>query len=395
MHRFVERIPAKVRNLVVLLGYIGGLVTLSVMGGGAADEAAASLPVGAPARDGLESFSRVAFWLPVVLVPIAVYLQLSVQLTVVKGLRHAAKVAMAAAEGDMTQRMEIMGKDELALLARSFNTMTSQVGGTIRGMRETADRLEGAAARLESGSDAMSGSVGRTAAELETVYRSVQRSSHDLTGIAAATEEMHGAIGEISVNTAAVSTAAAEAVTSTGQAVADVDRLRESSRRIGEVVRAITAIASQTNLLALNATIEAARAGEAGRGFAIVAGEVKELAQATAKATDEITGRIGDIQVSTERAVGTVAGIGAIIESIASHQGVIAAAVEEQTAVTSAMAGGADEVSRSATAIAAAITNVRDAAGHAGEVTEQTRSAAAELASMSAELTRLASSFRC
>ncbi|MFI7600040.1 methyl-accepting chemotaxis protein [Actinoplanes sp. NPDC049681] len=394
MDQLVARIPAKVRNAIGLLTYLGMSAALAVWGRSVALDAAAQLPAGSPTREALTSFATFALWAPPIALPIALYVSLTVQLTVVKGLRHAAKVATAAAKGDMTQRMEVMGKDELALLASSFNIMTSQVGTAMRGMRETADRLSHAAHELETTSSTMSSSVHETAEQLRTVDDSAQRSTHDLAGIATSTEQMQGAISEISTNTSAVSVAAAGAVTNAEDAKANVDRLRQSSQRIGEVVKGITAIASQTNLLALNATIEAVRAGESGRGFAIVANEVKELASATAAATDEITDRIQEIQTDTERAVEAVARIAGVIEEISSYQHTIASAVEEQTAVTHTMAVGAGAASESSLEIASALTSVRDAAELANDATAQTSAAAAELAEMSTELTRLAASFR-
>src|SRR5207302_10345027 len=112
------------------------------------------------------------------------------------------------------------------------------------------------------------------------------------------------------------------------------DKLRVSSREIGEVIKVITSIAEQTHLLALNATIEAARAGEAGKGFAVVANEVKELAKETAKATDDISRKIEAIQNNTRGAVEAIGQIGQIIDQINDIQNTIATAVEEQTAVT-------------------------------------------------------------
>ncbi|GAA1789856.1 hypothetical protein GCM10009835_04120 [Planosporangium flavigriseum] len=394
MYKLVNWIPAKVRNVGALLSYITAILTLSIVGHNAATAALAELPAGSSAREGLQTLATLAIWFPA-LVPVVVFVQLSVQLTVVRGLRHAAKVAMAAAEGDMTIRMDVMGKDELALLASSFNTMTIQMGETVRNMRETANRLAAAAQGLESTSSTMEGSVHETASQLETVYSSAERSTHDLAGIALSTGELQRAIAEISTNTTAVSTAAAGAIDTAELAATNVDQLRESSRRIGEVVRTITAIAAQTNLLALNATIEAARAGAAGRGFAIVAGEVKDLATATAAATEEITQKIGDIQAETERAVEAVASIASVIESISAYQHTIASVVEEQTTAAHAMASGAGHASENSTAVTAAVTGVRDAAARASDATTQTRGAAAELAAMSTELTRLASSFRC
>jgi methyl-accepting chemotaxis protein len=395
MFELVDFIPPKARNVAALLGYLTALVTFGVVGHGAATAALAELPTGSSARADLELLATLSVWLPSLVIPVVVYLQLSVQLAVVRGLKAAATIAMAAAEGDLTARMGELGGNELRLLSRSFNTMVEQVGVTVRSMREVAGGLADAAQSLEAASATMDGSVHETADQLETVSASARRANHDLAGLAISTDEMQSAIAEISTNTSAVSTAAADAVVNAEQAAANVERLRESSLRIGEVVRAITAIASQTNLLALNATIEAARAGEAGRGFAIVAGEVKELASATAHATDEITERISGIQGDTEKAVEAVAEITAVIHSIASYQDTIASAVEEQTAVTHAMAGGAGAASRSSAAITSAIGSVRDAAAQASTVTSQTRAAAAELAAMSGELTRLAALFRC
>jgi methyl-accepting chemotaxis protein len=175
---------------------------------------------------------------------------------------------------------------------------------------------------------------------------------------------------------------AESAVQAAGEAAESVERLGRSSTEIGAVLNVITGIAEQTNLLALNATIESARAGEAGKGFAVVATEVKELSHGTTRATADIAHRVETIQNDTADAVKAIRTITEVIAHIHDSQGIIASAVEEQTATTSEIARGVGEAATGATAIAANISEV--AAAAATTNTEVVRSGAT-----TAELKRL------
>jgi methyl-accepting chemotaxis protein len=394
MLKVLDRIPAKLRNMLVLASYITMIVVVAAVGRHVAGEASAALPEASPMREKLEDFRSLALWLPLIGIPVTVFVQLHVQLRIVRALRHAAQVAISAADGDLTTTMQVHGHDELAVLASSFNTMTTQVGSAVRGMRETAERLTGAAHELETVSVSMQSSVRETVEKLDTVQACAKQAGDDLADINASTDKMQTAISDIGSDAAAVSTTAAAAVTNAEQATTNVTRLRESSRRIGDVVASITAIATQTHLLALNATIEAARAGEAGRGFAIVAGEVKDLAASTATATEEITTQINGIQADTEAAVAAVGDIARMIQSIAEHQNSISSYVREQSAVTSDMAAGAGQASASSGAIGDALTAVRHSADQASQASASTRAAAGDLTAMSRRLSELASTFR-
>jgi methyl-accepting chemotaxis protein len=254
-------------------------------------------------------------------------------------------------------------------------------------MRQAIDELDRSSADLEAASATMASAAEATAVELGTATESARRASHEVESIATGTEQLRQAIGEVSANTTAVSRSTDDAVANVEEATANVARLRESSLAIGEVVRSINAIAAQTNLLALNATIEAARAGEAGRGFAIVAGEVKELAQMTATATEEISRRVDAIQHDTDEAVAAVTGFADVIRLIGEHQVSIAGAIEEQTAAIGAMAQGAGTVSDNS-------ARISDGIGGAGRAAEEVRGVSAETLRTVTDLTSTAGRLR-
>lgn len=177
---------------------------------------------------------------------------------------------------------------------------------------------------------------------------------------AAAVEQMSASVQEIANSATQAVTVAREAVTAAATASDRVSQLDMSSQEIGVVVKLITSIAEQTNLLALNATIEAARAGEAGKGFAVVASEVKELARETADATQRITQMIGTLQEDSAHVTTALTAITDLIHQISDAQTSIAGAVEEQSATTNEISRSVNDVALTADATTNDISMIVD-----------------------------------
>jgi methyl-accepting chemotaxis protein len=155
-----------------------------------------------------------------------------------------------------------------------------------------------------------------------------------MQAVASGAEELAASVSEISRQASDALSISTKAVEQANETNTIVSGLAQAAQKIGDVVKLINSIAEQTNLLALNATIEAARAGEAGRGFAVVASEVKSLATQTSKATEEISGQIAEVQSSTASAVTVIEAISQTISRINEISAAIAASVEEQSSVT-------------------------------------------------------------
>jgi methyl-accepting chemotaxis protein len=208
-----------------------------------------------------------------------------------------------------------------------------------------------------------------------------EETSANVQAVASAAEELQASIGEISRRVTEASKISGQAVEQGKRTNEFVTGLSASAARIGDVVNLINTIAAQTNLLALNATIEAARAGDAGRGFAIVASEVKSLATQTSKATDEIAGQIAAVQNATNEAVGAIADISTTINTINQISETIAAAVEEQNAVTKEIASNMQTAAVGVEGISASMTKIVAATKSANDATVQVRQASLALAS--------------
>jgi methyl-accepting chemotaxis protein len=261
-------------------------------------------------------------------------------------LLHLVSAMKQVAEGDLAVTIPLVERsDELGQMAKTVEIFkanaaarnrleSEQKEAAVRSARERkselqqlADHFEGAVARIVE-------DVSSTAAELEaaasklkqtaettqqlsgTVARGSEDASANVQSVASATDALTCSLGEIARQVGESSNIACDAVIQAQQTDARIAALSQAASRIGDVIKLITAVAEQTNLLALNATIEAARAGEAGRGFAIVAQEVKALATQSARATEEIGTQIAGMQSATRESVAAIKEIGATIGRI-------------------------------------------------------------------------------
>ncbi|TAD90825.1 MAG: methyl-accepting chemotaxis protein [Alphaproteobacteria bacterium] len=219
-------------------------------------------------------------------------------------------------------------KQTLLKMADSLDTSVNTVVMEVSGAASQIDQISNATAQRQAAGSGHSVQVAETA----------EATSMRVSQLSAAGEQLSASIAEIGRQAADASLAAQEAVADVRHSEQDIAALSAAAREIGTVATVIAEIAEQTNLLALNATIEAARAGEAGRGFAVVASEVKSLAQQTAQATSDIAQRITAVQQRTDDTVSAMQRIGGVIVSIERRIAGIAGSVEEQRAVTTDIA---------------------------------------------------------
>lgn len=329
---------------------------------------------------------------------------------------------IAEGEGDLTKRIEIKTKDEIAELAGWFNVFLEKLQSMIRDIARNSEVVGGSSSKLSdiseellAGAEDTSGRSSNVAtaaeemsANLNNVAAAMEQSATNASMVASAAEEMSSTINEISENAEKARSVTSDAV---GQAENAYDRMKDlgtAANKIGKVTEAITEISEQTNLLALNATIEAARAGDAGKGFAVVANEIKELAKQTAEATLDIKNLIDDVQDTSNSTEEGIEQISSVISNVNEIVTTIATAVEEQTAATQEIANniaqastGIQEVNENvtqssvvATDISQNITEVSSAAKNINDSSHDVRASAQELLERSQELNGIVGSFK-
>ncbi|MDH1265202.1 methyl-accepting chemotaxis protein [Pseudomonas sp. GD03944] len=341
---------------------------------------------------------------------LAVTIAAAVLLTrsIVTPLGEAVVVAERVAKGDLTQDIHVVGQDEPALLLAALSTMQDSLRRTIRQIASSSDQLASASEELH--------------AVTEDANRGLHQQSAEIEQAATAVNEMTAAVEEVArnaVDTASASRASDEEgrrgyqqVTETiasiralagqvTQASTQAAGLATQTQEISTVLDVIRGIAAQTNLLALNAAIEAARAGEAGRGFAVVADEVRSLAQRTQNSTEEIEVMIANIQSGTRDTVDALLASATQAEQTLQAAGSTGSALERITASISQInernliiASASEEQAQVAREVDRNLVNIRDLSLQTSAGANQTSASSQELSRLAIELNGMVARFR-
>jgi methyl-accepting chemotaxis protein len=295
--------------------------------------------------------------------------------------------------GRMARAVEVFRENALAVrrMEREATTQreTTDADRT-RMMADLAGRFEKGMQGVIAGVGGRAEDMGRSAEELarvaergrglaEAVAARAEQASANVQTVASATQELAASIREISSQVQRSVSVSSRATHETQRTSELINGLSSAAEKIGTIIQLIQAIASQTNLLALNATIEAARAGDAGKGFAIVASEVKNLASQTAQATEQIASQIATIQSATDETVAAMTQFGATVQEMADISTAIASAVEEQGAATGEIARNVEEAASGTAAVTQEIVDVRAVAGETDAGAEAALASAAAL----------------
>ncbi|MDX1319911.1 MAG: methyl-accepting chemotaxis protein [Oceanospirillum sp.] len=311
-------------------------------------------------------------------------------------------------EGDLTQRLDASGNDEMSQLARSFNLFVDQIQSVIKEVDSSTQRVASAAEQLTQATSQSTEAIHRQTTETDQVATAINEMAATIHQVAQsaisaaettrnAEKQTHTGKDDIDATTRTIASLSEEV----GRATDVIKQLDDQANNIASVLDVIGGIAEQTNLLALNAAIEAARAGEQGRGFAVVADEVRTLASRTQDSTHEIENMIEKLQAGAKHAVTVMEA------SVKSTHNTMERADETQAALEeiaggmlqvndmiSQIASAAEQQSAVAEQINASVVSIVDLSSDSSHSADQTRQASSELSNLAGELKQLIHRFK-